>query len=234
MSSILNRQGTFLAREEWVTRPFEGQPIAPIQLLLNKACELPALLEAYYKIGRLFDTSSLDKVARLWSDFRALLASFREWHLTLHSQASRPLVWFRPDPEIWLLSSTKALWFPNMMIANSLTHYWAFEIIVKMHLSLLNQIISTAKGCNPGKETHMFTEASEEISLLTLADMICDSIPYLLQPEMKLHGLGSAFFILPLALRVYKNEQNLSSNRLACCRRVSDLLTSRGVNFTRD
>jgi hypothetical protein len=198
---------------------------------MNKACELPALLEAYDNIDCLSDVSNLDTVERLASDFRATLTKFREWYRTLHSQASSPLVWLKSDPETWLLSNAKALWFPDMTMANSLTHYWAFEIIVRMHLDILDDAISTTKGFASLEEAPLSAEVLSKTSLVTLADMICDSIPYLLQPGMKLHGLGSAFFILPLALRVYKNEQNLSSSRLACCQRVSDLLASRGFNF---
>ena len=231
MYSMINRRGTFLAQEKWTTTPFNGQSISILQLLLNRVCGLPGLLERYYAIGDLSDASKSDTVQRLWNDFHSILAGLREWEQNASSQASHPLVWSRTDRGNSLLSSVHVLWFPNMMIANSLTHYWAFEIIVRIHLSNLHQILSAAE--NDGRQTHVHTctEASKEKSLLTLADMICDSISYLLQPEMKLHGLGSAFFTIPSALRVFRREKNLSSGRLARCEQISDLLASRGIEF---
>ncbi|KAH7361084.1 hypothetical protein BKA66DRAFT_213775 [Pyrenochaeta sp. MPI-SDFR-AT-0127] len=234
ISSILNRRGTFLAREEWTIRPFDGQPTSIMQLLLNIACELPALLERYYDIGDFSDASNFDAVERLWSDFRAILGSLREWERKSYSQASYPLVWSRPDPETSLPSSANALWFPNIMIANSLTHYWAFEIVVRMHLSTLHRIIITTTGHDPQTYMNTCPELFNDKSLLTLADMICDSTSYLIQPEMKLHGLGSAFFTLPTAFRVFKREQSHCSTRLARCQQIIDLLASRGIHFPRD
>lgn len=205
-----------------------------MQLLLNRACKLPMLLERFYGISHLSDPSNLHTIERLWHDFRALLVSLREWEQKAKSQGSHPLVWSTSDPKTWSSSSTGAVWFPNLMVANSLTHYWAFEIIVRMHLSTLQQIISTAKGYDLQTPMHAYTEASEEFSLLTLADMICDSTSYLLQPGFKFHGLGSAFFTLPTALRVFGQEQDLSKSRIERCEQITGLLASREIPFTCD
>jgi hypothetical protein len=205
-----------------------------MQLLLNIACKLPALLEKYNDIGDLLDAVNFDAVECLSNDFHGILTSLQEWEHNLQVQSSHPLVWSKREPNVSSSSSKNSLWFPNMMVANSLTHYWALEIVIRMHLSTLDVIISTAKGHGP--QTHMGTsnETVKGKSLLTLADLICDSISYFLQPKMKLHGLVSALFTLPTALRAYGREQNLSSSRLSRCQQMTDLLASRGVHFAID
>lgn len=205
-----------------------------MQLLLNEACKLPALLERYYGICNFSDASNHDAVERLWSDFRAILRNLQKWERKFYSQASHPLVWSRPDPETSLSSGAKVLWFPNIMTANSLTHYWAFKIIVRTHLSVLHGIVFTTKGHDPQKSVHTCPELLNDMSLLTLADMICDSTSYMMQPEMKLHGLGSTFFTLPTAFRVFESEESQGSTRLARRQQIIDRLASRGVHFPRD
>lgn len=116
-----------------------------MQLLLNKASELPALLERYYDIVDLKDVSNILAVERLRKDFQNILKSFREWELTLHSEASPPVFWSKPDPWNSSSSDVDVLWFPNIMTANSLTHCWAFEIIASRHLNMLGGANSTAK-----------------------------------------------------------------------------------------
>ncbi|KAH7009152.1 hypothetical protein B0J12DRAFT_691816 [Macrophomina phaseolina] len=218
ISSILQRRKTFLAREEWTTTPFSGQPGSIMQLLLNKASELPALLERYYDMVDLKEVSNIVAVERLRKDFRNILKSFREWELMLHSEAPSPVFWSKPNPGNSSSSDVDVLWFPNIMTANSLTHCWAFEIIAKRHLSMLGGAISTAEG---------------EKSVAALAEMICDSMPYLMQPDMKLYGPGSAFFTFPTAIQIFQSEPDHYSFQLSRCQQILDRLASIGFHFPR-
>ncbi|KAJ4357426.1 uncharacterized protein N0V89_002001 [Didymosphaeria variabile] len=144
--AVTDRRKTFLAREEWTTTPFRGQPSSMIQLLFNKASKLPALLERYYDMVDLEDISNIAAVERLRKDFQNILKSFREWEITLHSEATSPRFWSKPNPGHSPSLNVDVLWFPNIMTANSLTHCWAFEIIARRHRSMLGGAISTAKG----------------------------------------------------------------------------------------
>ncbi|KAF2851302.1 hypothetical protein T440DRAFT_449340 [Plenodomus tracheiphilus IPT5] len=231
MSSIINRRGLFLAREEWITLPFHGQPVSMMQRILNIVCILPSLLERYDTLVALSETSNLGEVERLWIDCHAFLTNLRIWERSSQSQAIGPLVWSTPDHGSRSFSNASALWFPNMLVANSLTHYWAFEIIIRLHLNTLEQMIDTTKGCELQSCLPNCDEGLGEKPLVELAEMICDSIPFLLQPEMKLHGLGSAFFILPTALRVLRSAPDPTAERLARCQQMSELLASNGVEF---
>ena len=202
-----------------------------MQLLLNESCELPALLERSLKISRSLSPPDLDTVDRLWRHFYTLLTRLREWERRFKAQASHPLMWSRSDPETWSSPGASAIWFPNLMTATSLTHCWAFEIVVKSHLEKLHQMASTARVYHLQTRTEACIKEEERISVLTLADMICDSTSYLLQSEFKYHGLWSAFFTLPTALRVFSQEKELSASRAGRSLLIAKLLASREVYF---
>ncbi|KAJ4983482.1 hypothetical protein SVAN01_11045 [Stagonosporopsis vannaccii] len=229
MGSILNRQGTFLARDEWTTKPFQGQPMSAMQLLLNRVCKLPALLERFCEVQNASGPSEFHTIQQLWRDFSALLTRLREWERQIQSFA--PLVWTKTEPDIGSLPGVGALWFPNLMIANSMMHYWAFEIIIRIHLSTLDKMFLTTEDLHLEAKMTVDSEGVEEHSLLTLADMICDSTSYLLQTKFKFHGLWSAFFTLPTALRVYKQEPALSNTRTKRSKQIDNLLASRDIYF---
>ncbi|KAF2015359.1 hypothetical protein BU24DRAFT_450093 [Aaosphaeria arxii CBS 175.79] len=231
ISSILTRRRTFLARKEWNIKAFDERPVSILQLLLDKACELPELLERYHGISDISLPSNLSAVEQLWYDFHDLLTSIRKWARKSHSEASHPLFWSKSNPRLCLSSSGDAIWFPNMMTANSLMHYWALEIVIRTYLNHMHKILSTVRGDDWQTPIRTCTETFEEYSLVKLADMICDSISYLLQPELKVHGLGSAFFALPTALRIYEQEQSLERSQLERYEKIPQILASKGMYF---
>ncbi|KAH6629746.1 hypothetical protein C7974DRAFT_192707 [Boeremia exigua] len=229
-SSMLNRRGAFLMRKEWTTRPFEGQPVSMMQRLLNLACELPALLERFDETIDSLE-HDLGKIEHLWGEFCALLLKVQEWEQNVTSETPQPLVWSKCDPNIWPSSNSSALWFPNLMVANSLTHCWGFEIVMRTHLSTLHQLIYKTRQYHPQIHKGMNAEAFEEASILILAEKICDSTPYLLQTKFKFHGLWSAHFTLPTALRVLRQKQEDDGSPNERCRRIESLLADREIYF---
>jgi hypothetical protein len=52
---------------------------------------------------------------------------------------------------------------------------------------------------------------------MVLAETICDSIPYVMQPEFKLYGRGSAFFTLLSAMKVFHSGPDRFGAQLLCC-----------------
>jgi len=204
-----------------------------IQELFNRASELPALLEKYYGMGDFLEASNFVAVERLWEDFRTILRSLREWKLMSDSQAPSPLVWSRPDPGKSSPSAVTVLWFPNIMIANSLTHYWALEIIARMHLSILDRAVTTIKGCSQEASSLILSGSNSEESVVALAEMICSSMSYFMQPEMKLYGSCSVIFTLPTAIRVFQSDQDRCGFQLSRCQQIVDQLASMRICFPR-
>lgn len=201
-----------------------------MQLLLNKASELPALLERYDDKGNPSEASNFAAVERLWNDFRNFLRDLREWELMLDSQVPSRLVWSRPNPRT-TSSNVNVFWFPDIMTANSLTHFWAFQIIARTHLSILGRTMMTKTGYCQQEPFHTFCESDDEKSTAALAEKICDSMPYLMQPEMRLYGPASAFFTFPTAIQVFQSEQERYSSQLLRCQQIIERLASMRIHF---
>lgn len=203
-----------------------------MQLLLNQASEIPALLERYHNMVDLKEASQITVAEQLQKDFEKTLKSLQEWKLILHSRALSPVFWSKPNPGDSLSSDVDVLWFPNIMTANSLTHCWAFEIIARRHLTMLGGAISTAKGYSQPEFPRTLSSSSEE-SVVVLAEMICSSMPYLMQPDMKSYGPGSAFFTLPTAVQVFQGEPDRYSFQLNRCQQILYQFASIGFHFPR-
>ena len=232
ISSIIQRRKTFLAREEWTTTPFRGHAGSKIQLLFNRASALPALLERYYD---LVDVEVVDEVAveRLRTDFREIIESFWEWELVLHSEAASPVFWSKHNSDDSSCLDSKVLWFPNIMTANSLTHCWAFMIVARSHLSMLNGTVSAVKGNGQRAFLRGRSDSASEEPVAALAEKICDSMAYIMQPDMRLYGPGSAFFTFPTAVHVFRSEPDRYRLQLLRCEQILDHLATIGFYFPR-
>jgi hypothetical protein len=122
------------------------------------------------------------------------------------------------------------------MTASSLTHYWAFEIVAMTHFSILEKAITTAKWDSPPASFHGFdtlSESDNENLVAASAEMICNSMAYLLQPEMRLSGPGSAFFTLPTAIRVFQSKPDRYSVQLSRCQQITERLATMQIHFRR-
>lgn len=198
-----------------------------MQLLLNRASVLPSLLERYYSAKDLL--ANLAPTHQLRQDLQDFLQSLQEWELTTQLHTSSPLSWTSSVAGEALPAIAETLWFPDIMTANSLTHYWAFKIIAKTHLDKVNAALYTLEA-----EPFIIEPASDtEESTADLAEMICNSMSYLTQPGAPLHHAGSAFFTLPTALAVFQKEPTRYSRQLAHAKQISSRLESLCIHFIR-
>ncbi|KAH7026791.1 hypothetical protein B0J12DRAFT_704894 [Macrophomina phaseolina] len=172
-------------------------------------------------------------IEKLWQDFRNTIENLQEWESTQWSQAPSPLFWSRPNHRTSTSPDAKDLWFLNLMVANSLTHYWAFKIIAKSHLSELETALTAREGDNPQRTPSPPFDSVTEISVATLAGRICDSITYLLQPEMKLYGPGSTFFPLFIAFQVFRSERDKYSAQILRCQQITAQLAALRIHSPR-
>ncbi|KAI8938169.1 hypothetical protein NX059_005834 [Plenodomus lindquistii] len=223
VSSILRRRGIFLMEDTWTMIPFVGQPVSIMQNLLNKALKLPSLLERFDQLGDLSTTMDLTAIDQIEADFHDFLAVLRQWELTSQSQPPYIMYWTRPYTEKRLFSD-HVLWFPNIMTASSMTHYWAFRIIAKKHITALRD----ARLAH-GHENYQNPACAGDIPILTLAGMICDSMQYLMQPEHKLPGPGSTFFTFATAIRTFDEAIEDCRERRDQCVQIQQELESRGM-----
>jgi hypothetical protein len=209
-----------------------------LQKFINQAVKLPALLDRFDKIRDLADPSSLAETTQLWNDFRNFIESVRQWESDLTSEEPLPLYWVKSTYMESPITTKDILWYPDIMTANSLTHCWAFEIIARTQLAALERSTTDTKGSglcyeDSHPDLHTASESSEQRSIAALAEMVFDSMPYLLQSEFKLYGPGSAFFTLPTAMRVFQDEPNRYRLQIVRCQAIIDHLASIGVFFPR-
>jgi hypothetical protein len=204
-----------------------------LQRLLNQAVKLPSLLNRHDSIANLSDPMNFAAIAQLKNAFQKFIKGLWTWEVESEVQACRPLFWHR-QPEHLSPPATNILWYPNIMTANSLTYCWAFEIIARVQLLVLDK---AAAKTTQDPNSHTLSEPSIEPrhgrSVLSLAGMICDSMLYLMQPEFKLYGPGSAFFTLPTAVKVFQSDPDRFSAQLSRCQGIIDQLAGIGVFFPR-
>jgi hypothetical protein len=189
-----------------------------MQSLLNEAAQLPALLERYADSEDLAETSRVTTLQHLYRDFDLLLRCLEDWEAAAARQSSSPLYWRMFDSADWSAPGTSCLWFPDIMTANSLTYCWAFQIVVLTHLELICRAIKPTRGCGHQTcEQHLSEPSTQRINI-KLAEMICNSMPYLMQPKMKLWGPASAYFTFTTAIRVFQENKKHCSFQLSHCR----------------
>lgn len=231
ITAIHNRRKTFLALPRWITIPFNGRPVSVMQLLLNKATQLPALLERHVELGELSGISNIVETQQLRTDFLNMIRSLEEWETSAQAQAQSPLFWSEPDSEYTEASYGNSLWFANLLVASSLTLCWALQIIARTYLNELDEATVAIKDyaykANPQRSCSHISHNT----VFSLAEMICDSMPYFLQPELKVYGPGSTFFTFSTAIKVFKNNEIHCASQLSRCQQILARLASIGIHF---
>jgi hypothetical protein len=202
-----------------------------MQSLLNEASQLPALLERYADSEDLTETSNFTTLQHLYKDVDHLLQRLEDWEIAAARQSSSPLYWRMFDSTDGSAPGTYALWFSDIMTANSLTYCWAFKIIVLTHLELICGAMKPTRGCGHQTCEQHLSEPSPQRTNIKLAEMICNSMPYLMQPEMKLWGPASAYFTFTTAIRVFQKNKKHCTFQLSCCQRLTDRLAEMRIYF---
>ncbi|KAH7072310.1 hypothetical protein BKA63DRAFT_517269 [Paraphoma chrysanthemicola] len=231
INSLLNRRRTFLAQQEWTTQPFQGQPISLMQSLLSKAACLPALLERCTDLGISVDVVDPAALEHVMIDLITVQKGFQTWESTARSKSSSPLSWKRLDADQHFARDENDLWFPDVMTANSLMYCWAFEIVVLKHLSFLSKIFEAKEPSGKLTCVKFTSRTLLRHKSVELAEMICDSMAYAMQPDMKLWGPASAFFTFRTALWTFNDNKADCRSQLLRCQRIVDELAKRRIIF---
>ncbi|CAI0645867.1 unnamed protein product [Colletotrichum noveboracense] len=183
------RTSTFLGAPEWKTEPFGGVVQDPLQTLLSEACAIPAILEM---LDRCSDKNGL--VARqAVTQFVEAINRLDRWHKSVNMTVGD----FTPLPEISAAGINFE--FPNITVANSLSHYWAFWIICAIQIKQLTaQHPDISENCplidGERRENEVVTR-----KVLQFSSSILASTSFLMREDMELYGTASAFFPLHIA-----------------------------------
>ncbi|KAF5509987.1 hypothetical protein CGCS363_v002201 [Colletotrichum siamense] len=193
LSEILHafdtRKSTFLGAPEWKIEPFRDVVQDPLQTLLSEAGAIPAILEM---LDHCSDKNGL--VARqAATQFLEAINRLDRWHKSVNMTVGD----FTPLPETSLAGTNFE--FPNITVANSLSHYWAFWIICAIQIKrLAAQHPDISEDCllidGERPENEVVTR-----KVLRFSSSILASTGYLMREDMKLYGTASAFFPLHIA-----------------------------------
>lgn len=202
-----------------------------LQELINQAVKLPALLNRFDTVESSSGTMIFDAMEQLRDDSRDFIESLWKWESNLKTKSSLPLYWSKSATDDSSHPSTNVLWYPDIMTANSLTYCWAFEIIARMQLAVLEKATLGVHDNDSCAISRRPFGLGTQKPVAVLAEMICDSISYLLQAEFKLYGPGSAFFTLPTAIEVFQSEPDRYAAQLTRCHGMIGHLNTIGVFF---
>lgn len=201
-----------------------------MQSMLNEVTRLPGLLHEYDGLVKLCGKAEAATVERLQEQFLGVVDDLENWECSSASRASFALSFSKASASP---TDRDLVWFPNMTIASSLTHCWAFKSIAKMHIEELDAILVSTKTLDrQGQQRLLPSLNTNKESVLALAQRICDSMPYFLQPEMKLYGPASTFFTFRTAIQVFQSERYHCEAGLAQCQKMIARMASMGVHVS--
>ncbi|KAF3797949.1 hypothetical protein GCG54_00003848 [Colletotrichum gloeosporioides] len=183
------RKSTFLGAPEWKTEPFRGVVQDPLQTLLSEACAIPAILEM---LDRCSDKNGLVPRQAV-TQFVEAINRLDRWHKSVNMTVGD----FTPLPETSTAGTNFD--FPNITVANSLSHYWAFWIICATQIKRLTaRRLDISGDCLLIDGERPDSEAVNR-KIIQLSTYILACTGYLMREDMKLYGTASAFFPLHIA-----------------------------------
>ncbi|KAH7417884.1 hypothetical protein BKA64DRAFT_653068 [Cadophora sp. MPI-SDFR-AT-0126] len=226
------RKSVFLTEADWLRVPFSMEPKSSMQTLLDVASPLPGLLEKLDELSEnrpAVQSSSVDEIIK---ELDNVQLSLQKWEADLKSAHDGPLWWpvssaeYKRSPShenelVFPISSQ----FPNILTANTMTHYWAFVAITNSTIARLCHFPTRTPSPQQPR-----SRKRKPDDLLTLASNICASMAYHMHPSQKLYGPASTFFPLWIALQIFQRDTSSDSRRKEVwCRNLIMELEERGL-----
>lgn len=183
-AAIVQRQATYLAKEQWRTVPWESQHRAYFDRLIDIATELPGLLEAIdmFKRGSPNTPQGLAIIGKL----ARLQKSLDTWKRYLKKEGAAQNVKHLPGRHESYPFETE-LWYDNHVFANANSLYHTYSLVVAEAAEDLLGDLEIRKNCC-GLVDGVFDSRNH-------ATCIAQMIPYCLQPDMG--ALGACIITFP-------------------------------------
>ncbi|KAK4211067.1 P-loop containing nucleoside triphosphate hydrolase protein [Rhypophila decipiens] len=214
---FFTRKAVFVAEDRWRTVPFAQQPPSPVQEVMGEGARIPGILEQIDLLEGQSHESIRVGVQRVLQELFDLLDRLNSWKASYPLISSSTSYWFKPAA----LGSRPSIWFDNIMIANALHHLWAFKAICLGNIERLRltyPMLMLTDNIFAGYIEHR--DVFEEVR--SLSTMICQSIEYLMQDEMKLFGPTSAILPLRVAFDTFRVGGTSTAEELECSTMSSD------------
>ncbi|KAH6663065.1 hypothetical protein B0J14DRAFT_621671 [Halenospora varia] len=204
LGAIQQRKETFLDEPRWKMESFATEPKSLMQSLLDEVSGLPSLLQRLDAISRSTCELKETKVACLYRDFLSQIARLKDWQARLNPGSDSNLLW-------WPIASPSdngtafpiSYGFANILMANTLSHYWGFLLIVQISIETL-RIVSAGYGIDLIFHSRKDGVELSQDKMVERAKDTCKSMQYHLQPEMKLYGPAATLFPINIALQVFR------------------------------
>ncbi|KAL3294851.1 n-terminal fungal transcription regulatory domain-containing protein, partial [Colletotrichum asianum] len=183
------QKSTFLGAPEWKAEPFRHVVEDTLQTLLSEACAIPAILELLDLCGDNSGPAARQAVTQFMEAINRLDRRHKSANINVRD--------FTPLPETSTAGTNFE--FPNITVANSLSHYWAFWIICATQIKRL-----MAQHPNISEDRLLIDGERPESEVVTrkvlqFSSSILESTGYLMREDMKLYGTASALFPFHIA-----------------------------------
>jgi hypothetical protein len=228
---LRDRQPTFLATTTWINIPFSINASTPTQELYSDVAAIPSILQ---QIDILSCVSATENVPTLRGLIKSLFEASRRlcaWENALGLNIIPSVTWFsdlQPSSINIPQKPPRPIPFPNISIANGMTHCWAVRIICLLEM---DKILSRLPNC-----TGILAGLSEEINPISiraegdrLALLICSSMSYLFQDEMKLFGPASALFPAQIAYAWFERHRTYNQSGIDFMKGVVAQFVQKGL-----
>ncbi|KAJ6115492.1 hypothetical protein N7523_005909 [Penicillium sp. IBT 18751x] len=229
--AVRDRQPTFLATETWMNIPFSVTAPSHAQEVFTRAAALPSILQ---QVDILMKASGLENALALRALIRSLLGvsnHLSAWEKSL-GLTTTPTISSTPNPnpsnfDVPQIASG-LIDFPNISVANGLTHSWSFRIVCLLEIeNILFRLPRSFK---------IYGELAEDLNCDAiqaeadrLAYWICSSMSYLVQDEMKLFGPVSTLFPAQIAYVWFKRDQARYQSGINSIKAVVAILIQKGL-----
>ncbi|KAL7801097.1 hypothetical protein V8C43DRAFT_273283 [Trichoderma afarasin] len=226
LGAIQQRKESFLDEPAWKTEPFSSEPKSLMQSLLDEISGLPSLLQRLDAIFRSSQDYQKEEIVALYKDFDAQMLRLEDWEANLKTSTnSRVLWWPVASPQDHETSFPISYEFANILVANTMSHYWSFLLVIQISISTL-LALSKKKGINTACLLKQRATTSPE-NRVALAKDICQSMRYHLQIEMGLYGPAATLYPINVALQIFREENKMKE--VAWCENFISKLETMGI-----
>jgi hypothetical protein len=193
---------------------------------------LPSLLE---QLDLLKDVPSEDMTsaaADLSSNLNLLLKALAIWCHHLHSKCQGVSGWPAEKGKgefHFVFDDLVPLWFPTILVANTMCHFWALSLIAMSNFRGL--LTTSGSGVAGGCQKTSLDSTSWTEQMDAYAENICRSIDYHVQPGMKLFRPPSMFFPLSVAYNYFNERGSQKAAQRDWCKSKIDQLVAHGFKL---
>ncbi|KAK3985695.1 hypothetical protein QBC44DRAFT_334647 [Cladorrhinum sp. PSN332] len=209
---IQSRTPCFLAREEWRGFPFRDITPSPVQALMSEAAIIPSILNKIDKTNDMCpESAKVQASGGALIDLLALMERLESWATRFLSLSKAAPFWLKATGG---KCGRGCIWFESLTAANGLTHFWAFKVICLTNIERLAASHPEVMMNIRISETSVFDETKK------LSTMLCQSIEYLMQDNMKLFGPTSVVLPLQTAYETFRAGGVQTKDEFDWCRDV--------------